>query len=51
MLEELGAPVPRGEALGRLLATLEAGGTATLGGVRCAGGEPWRFAPAPPRRR
>jgi tRNA(Ile)-lysidine synthase len=51
MLEELGAPVPRGEALGRLLATLEAGGTATLGGVRCAGGERWRFASAPPRRR
>lgn len=41
---------PRGDALTRLLATLEAGGTATLAGVKCSGGAPWRFEPAPPRR-
>lgn len=41
---------PRGEELTRLLATLEAGGTATLAGMKCSGGQPWRFEPAPPRR-
>jgi tRNA(Ile)-lysidine synthase len=44
------AEPPRGEALQRLLATLEAGGTATLAGVKCSGGPRWRFTPAPPRR-
>ena len=44
------AEPPRGEALQRLLATLEAGGTATLAGTKCAGGPVWRFTPAPPRR-
>ena len=44
------AEPPRGEALQRLLATLEAGGTATLAGIKCEGGPVWRFAPAPPRR-
>ncbi len=42
---------PRGEDLQRLLAGLIAGKTATLGGVRCSGGEVWRFSPAPPRRK
>ena len=44
------ADPPRGDALQRLLATLESGGTATLAGVKCTGGPLWRFAPAPPRR-
>ena len=44
------AQPPRGADLQRLIATLEAGGTATLAGMRCEGGERWRFAPAPPRR-
>ncbi len=39
----------RGRELDRLLAELEAGRTATLRGVRCAGGDEWRFTPAPPR--
>jgi len=51
MIASLGGPAPRGAALGRLLATLEQGGTATLSGIRCAGGALWHFAPAPPRRR
>jgi tRNA(Ile)-lysidine synthase len=42
---------PRGDDLSRLLATLERGGVATLAGVKCRGGAPWRFEPAPPRRR
>lgn len=42
---------PRGSELARLLATLEVGGVATLGGVRADGSAlPWRFAPAAPRR-
>lgn len=44
------ADPPRGEAVQRLLATLDAGGAATLAGVRCEGGPVWRFTPAPPRR-
>ena len=44
------AEPPRGEPLQRLLATLAAGGTATLAGVKCQGGPRWRFTPAPPRR-
>jgi tRNA(Ile)-lysidine synthase len=44
------AEPPRGPDLQRLLATLEAGGTATLAGVKCEGGTRWTFAPAPPRR-
>jgi len=46
----MGREVPRGEAVTRLLATLAAGGTATLAEVKCAGGRLWRFTPAPPRR-
>lgn len=51
ILARFGSPPPRGEAVARLLATLAAGGTATLAGVRCSGGAVWRFALAPPRRR
>lgn len=41
---------PRGGELAALLNRLEAGGTATLAGVRGDGGTmPWRFAPAPSR--
>jgi len=45
------ADPPRGEAVQRLLAALEAGETATLAGVKCEGGGIWRFSAAPPRRR
>jgi tRNA(Ile)-lysidine synthase len=51
LLAAIGGPAPRGEEVGRLLATLDGGGTATLAGVKCVGGKRWRFAPAPPRRR
>jgi tRNA(Ile)-lysidine synthase len=47
----LPADAPRGDAVQRLLATLAAGGTATLAGVKCTGGPVWRFEAAPPRRR
>jgi tRNA(Ile)-lysidine synthase len=50
VLAAMGRPAPRGEDAKRLLATLDAGGTATLAGVKCAGGPVWRFSPAPPRR-
>ncbi|HEY5711930.1 MAG TPA: tRNA lysidine(34) synthetase TilS [Allosphingosinicella sp.] len=40
---------PRGEAVQRLLGALDAGDTATLGGVKCSGGSVWRFVVAPPR--
>lgn len=40
----------RGGELDRLMEKLEAGGTATLRGVRCSGGAEWSFAPAPPRK-
>jgi tRNA(Ile)-lysidine synthase len=39
----------RGPELDRLLTTLRDGGTATIRGVRCAGGREWRFAAAPAR--
>ncbi len=42
---------PRGDQLSALIATLEAGATATLAGVKCAGGATFRFEPAPPRSR
>jgi tRNA(Ile)-lysidine synthase len=44
------ADPPRGDAVQRLLAALEAGETATLAGVRCEGGAVWRLSPAAPRR-
>ncbi|MGQ0661318.1 tRNA lysidine(34) synthetase TilS [Sphingosinicella sp.] len=40
----------REDGLVRVLATLDAGGAATLGGVLCRGGAGWTFRPAPPRR-
>jgi tRNA(Ile)-lysidine synthase len=42
---------PRGAALSRLIATLESGGTATLGTTLARGGKIWVFERAPPRRR
>ena len=41
---------PRGPDLERLLAVLDRGGRATLGGVIATGGDPWRFHFAPKRR-
>ena len=41
----------RGRELDRLLNTLTSGGTTSLRGVLCRGGDEWRFAAAPPRRR
>jgi tRNA(Ile)-lysidine synthase len=41
---------PRGEELDRLIDGLRAGRTATLGGVKCMGGDFWLFTLAPPRR-
>lgn len=49
VLAALGGPPPRGGKVARLLAALAAGETATLAGIRCRGGELWRFAPARPR--
>ncbi len=47
-----GTEPPRGDELARFLATLEAGGVATLGGMRgdARGGDGWRFTLAPPHR-
>jgi len=42
---------PRGEALTALVGRLRSDGVATLAGIKCSGGETWRFVPAPPRRR
>jgi tRNA(Ile)-lysidine synthase len=51
VLHLLGAAAPpRGEAVQRLIATLEDGGTATLAGMKCVGGPVWHFTPAPRRR-
>lgn len=47
--EGLGSPL-RGRELDNLLAALSRGDTATLRGVRCSGGDAWRFTKAPPRR-
>jgi tRNA(Ile)-lysidine synthase len=41
----------RGSELTRLVATLSAGGTATLRGVLCRGGGEWHFVPSPNRTR
>ncbi|MFC3712631.1 tRNA lysidine(34) synthetase TilS [Sphingoaurantiacus capsulatus] len=49
-LKTLAAPESRGAEIDRLLAALQAGETATLGGIRAEGGRIWRFAAAPPRR-
>lgn len=45
------ADPPRGDAVQRLLAILEAGGAATLAGVKCEGGPLWRLTPELPRRK
>jgi tRNA(Ile)-lysidine synthase len=34
---------PRGDEMSRLIEQLDAGGTATLAGVKCTGGETWLF--------
>jgi tRNA(Ile)-lysidine synthase len=41
---------PRGADVTRLVARLQAGGTATLAGVRARGGPVWNFSVAPERR-
>ena len=41
---------PRGEAIDRLLLELSEGRTASMGLVKCEGGDHWRFTIAPPRR-
>ena len=50
ILAAMGGSAPRGGEVARLLLTLARGGTATLAGIKCAGGARWRFTPAPPRR-
>jgi tRNA(Ile)-lysidine synthase len=47
--EGKGSPL-KGREVDNLLAALGSGGTATLRGVRCSGGQAWRFTKAPPRR-
>lgn len=47
---ELGAAPPRGPELQRAMDQLEAGGVATLSGLKLEGGEHWRITTAPPRR-
>jgi tRNA(Ile)-lysidine synthase len=42
---------PRGAELSRVISTLSEGGTATLRGVLCRGGEEWHFVPSPNRTR
>jgi len=50
MATEGGGTELRGTELGRLLEVLGNGGTATIRGVRCRGGDEWRFSRAAPRR-
>ena len=51
IIAALGTADPRGSEVSRWLDRLAAGETATLGGVRGAGGEDaWRFTAAPPHR-
>jgi tRNA(Ile)-lysidine synthase len=45
------AAEPSGPALDRLLSTLRAGDQASIGAALCRGGDRWRVAPAPPRRK
>ena len=44
------AASPRGDAVERLLDSLEGGAVTTLAGLRCDPGPPWRFTIAPARR-
>ena len=48
--ERFGAACPNGPDMDRALATLSAGATCTLSGVKLSGGPVWRLAAAPPRR-
>lgn len=41
---------PRGDAIDHLLSELSDGRTASMGNVKCEGGDNWRFTMAPPRR-
>jgi tRNA(Ile)-lysidine synthase len=41
---------PRGKQVTDLMLRLRAGGTATLAGVKCIGGDVWRFEAAPVHR-
>lgn len=41
---------PRGDAIDRLLIDLNNMRTATIGDIKCVGGQVWRFSQAPPRR-
>lgn len=41
---------PRGQALGRVIIALQAGGQTMIGDVLCTGGTTWRFVRAPARR-
>ena len=41
---------PRGDAIDRLLATLELGNSGSIGGLLCRGGAVWHISHAPPRR-
>jgi tRNA(Ile)-lysidine synthase len=50
LAQEGGGAEPRGRELDQLLAALASGASATLRGVLCAGGDEWRFTPAPTRR-
>ena len=49
-LAEFGATPPRGPDLIRAMDMLEAGGFATLSGLKMEGGRIWRISHAPPRR-
>ena len=49
--DRLGAPRPRGPDLDRALHALAAGKRATLSGLKLTGGEAWRLAHEPKRRR
>lgn len=50
LAKEGGGAEPRGRELDQVLAALAGGGSATLRGVLCTGGDEWRFTPAPPRK-
>jgi tRNA(Ile)-lysidine synthase len=49
-LHRAGASDLRGPDVDRLLATLDAGGSATLAGFKFEPGPPWRLSPVPPHR-
>jgi len=49
-LERMGESELRGVAIDRLLVTLDASGSGTLGSCKLTGGSSWRIAPVPPHR-